>query len=215
MDPISLLTVASVGTSLISGGLSLAGGYQAGANAEASGLYQSRIAKNRAMLATHNAHLADIDAARAQKNVGEVSLAGQREGFEQDLEAASQIGDIIGAQSASGLTVGGPILDTMRRLAARDRDSIARTRGSNVDAAIKTVQGFKMEAADLRSGAASSRADAKMAVDNAKSEAGAARMQGWAGFVQGLGDSGKTLISASQSTGVQSDWNNFWARRKK
>lgn len=211
----TILTAFSAAASAASGVASLVGGMQQASAAEANAGYMAKVSRNRALIGEYNAGQAEADARTADRNAKEIGLAGQLTAMQGDLDARSEIGGVIADQSASGLVAGGPLVDTLRRLAGRDRVATRVQYGNEVTAERGRAQGFRQEAADLRTGAANARADAKVAKQNGRVEAASARMGGIAGLIQGAGSTASILLDGSQSPTVRNDFNNFWKRVRK
>jgi hypothetical protein len=201
--------------SVVSGVAGLVGGMQAGAQAQAAGAYQAAIATNYARVADENARRADADAKLAYRNANEAGLAGQIEAQDQDLSAAEQIAQVETDMSVSGLAGRSPTryLASLSRLAGRDRSRIA-AEGQARSAEFRAQAGaFEQEAADLRTGAITSRTDAGMARVNAAAEASASRIGGFSALVQGFGGATDVLLDGTRRAQARNDFNNIFRRR--
>lgn len=192
--------------------MQLLGGMQEAGAAEANAGYASQVARNRALVADRNAALADADARTARRNAGRAGFAGQVEAMDQDLEARLQIGENISMQAGSGLEVGTG-LTGMMKLAQRDRLRIRQAGDAEAGRFRAQERAFRVEAADLRSGAASARADAEMELFNGQSAAAAARLQGTAGLIGSIGSSAGIILDGSKSPAVRAGWDRIWKRK--
>lgn len=90
-DP-ATLTIASMGTSILGGILGASGASASGASASQMGMYQAAIAMQNAQIAKQNSAYA--------------TAQGEQSAMKYGMEARQRQGEIIGAQSASGLDVG-------------------------------------------------------------------------------------------------------------
>jgi hypothetical protein len=138
--------------------------------------------------------------------------------MDQDLEARSQIDDVISASASTGLTGRTPlaVVASLHRLADRDRMRIAEAGQIDAGNFRTQAQGFKEEAADLRSGAQLARTDATMARANAASAASASRLSGYSSLLSGIAGGGNAILDGSRSQAVRHDLSNLggWFKRK-
>lgn len=160
--------------------------------AAANSRFQAQVLRNEASVAENNALRAEADAERTYADASMRGFAAQLETRDSDEDALREIGTELRRRAASGLTGPTPaaVIAEMTRLAARDRERIARQGQEEAEAIRERGYSFEVEAADLRFGATTRRDDAIMSERNAGT-------QQLSGYLGGAG----SLLSAGAKMG--------------
>lgn len=212
-DPLTWTMAFSAGSSALSGGLGFLGSRQSAAMTEANAKYQAQVARNRAMVGDWNAAGALRDAAAAAQNANDASEAGAGNLIQQGANDRADIGEVETAMASSGLVGDGRVLSTLKMIAKRNQLGVATDTQNRVNEFRSQEAAYRQESADLKTGAASDRADAIVMKRSGRAEASAQRIQGYASLIQGVGSSANTFLTGMQSPTIRSDINRLLRRK--